>query len=421
MRDEILQGLGHLEELLRQLPAPVAHGLQQKVVELRELLLERRPPRILLVGRRGAGKSSLVNAIFQQPLAEVGHVGRGTLSPRWYSYASERGALEVLDTRGIGEALQAHEADARKAAMSAILSDCRERSPDAVLFLIKAKEIESRTDEDVEDLATICAAIRKMQGVQLPIVCVVNQCDELSPPMVRLDRPDDSERYRNKVAAVRVVEQKLLDRVQEHPALQGQIVNAIGVVSYVEWDAGGQIIEDLRWQIEELVRYMFQELPAQAQVELARLSRVEKLQRDLAMRVVHATAGVCAAVAVVPLPLADIGPITSAQLSMITAVGYLGGRNLSVKAAGEFLVALGVNVGAGFVFRELSRAIIKWAFPAGGSVVSAAVAYAATLALGAASIAYFIEGKSVAEAKEEFARVKRRGEREYHEPKRSGR
>ncbi|HEY8946572.1 MAG TPA: GTPase [Polyangiaceae bacterium] len=413
IKDEILKGLKNLERFLQGLPTPVGEGLRVRVTELRELLVEQRPPRLVLVGRRGAGKSTLINAIFDEPLAGVGHVGRGTLTPRWYSYVSDRGRMEVLDTRGIGEALNAGEPDGRDAALRAIVSECTENTPDAILFLVKAKEIESRTDEDVEDLATISGALTKHQGGKLPVIGVVNQCDELSPPTVRLHAAQGGERQEAKLEAVRVVEHKLFERIRRHPALSSQLVSVIGVVSYAEWGPSRELIEDLRWRIDDLVRYVFERLPAQAQVEMARLSRVKKLQRELGMRIVHATAATAAAVAAVPLPVADIAPITTAQVGMVTAIGYIGGRDLSPKAAAEFLVALGVNVGAGYVFREVARGLIKWAFPTGGSFVSAAVAYAATLALGTAAIAYFVEGKTVEEARDEYGRTKSRGEREY--------
>ncbi|HEY3495350.1 MAG TPA: GTPase [Polyangiaceae bacterium] len=413
IKDELLVGLRNLERFLGNLPAPVSAELLRRIAELRQLLVEQRPPRLLLVGRRGAGKSTLLNAIFGEAVAAVGHTGRGTLEPRWYEYRSERGALDVLDTRGMGESPKPGEPSPRKATIAAIGEACREKAPDAVLFLVKAKEVDSRAEEDVDDLAAVCSKIQESQGSRLAIIGIVNQCDELSPPTVRLERPDATPRYQEKLRAVQVVEQKLAERIRARPELASELVTSLGVVSYAEWDSGGAVVEDLRWRVEELVRYLFEELPAQAQVELARISRVRKLQRELAMRIVQATAGVCATVAAVPIPIADIGPITAAQVGMVTAIGYIGGRELSAKAAGEFLVALGVNVGAGFLFRELARGLIRWAFPGGGSLVSAGIAYAATVGLGAAAVAYFVEGKSVREAQEVYGSERERGEREY--------
>jgi uncharacterized protein (DUF697 family)/predicted GTPase len=408
VKDELLAGLAHLEQVLSHLPGPLGAGLKGRLGELRELLVEQRAPRLVLVGRRGAGKSSLINALFGEPLATVGHVERGTLAPAFYTYQSSRGSLEVLDTRGLGEGRREHEPDAGQATLSALVRASAERPPDALLFLIKAKEVDSRSDEDLQDLSRIAREIEQKTGTRLPVLGVVNQCDELSPPTVRLDRPDDSERYRQKLLAVQAVEQRLATQLSVVARLEA--VGCKGIVSYAEWSPQGQLIEDLRWRVDELVDFLFQQLPVQAQVVMARLGRVHKLQRDVGMRITHATAAVCAALGAVPLPFADMTPITGAQLAMVVAIGHVSGRELTMQAAGEFLVALGVNVGAGFLFREVSRGLIKWAFPAGGSAVSAAVAYAATLGLGRAAIAYFIDGKSVSDAKAEYESARRDAE-----------
>ena len=136
MREEVLAGLKRLEEFLDHLPIPVGGDLRQRIAELRQLLFETRSPRFVLLGRRGAGKSSLINAIFGQQVAEVGHVDVGTLKPRWFPYQGELGAIEVLDTRGFQEAGRPHAGGAAVSVVDSVMRACDLRPADAVLFLL---------------------------------------------------------------------------------------------------------------------------------------------------------------------------------------------------------------------------------------------------------------------------------------------
>jgi uncharacterized protein (DUF697 family) len=133
-----------------------------------------------------------------------------------------------------------------------------------------------------------------------------------------------------------------------------------------------------------------------------RVARVRSLQEELAANITRAVATVCATVAAVPIPLADMIPITALQASLIAAIAWIGGRSLQPKAAGEFLASVGANIGAAFVFRETARAVVKYLFPGGGSAVSSAVAFGGTMAVGAAARAYFIRGESLAKARRAF-------------------
>src|SRR5579883_264287 len=105
--DEALKALARaiarIEELLERLPLDVAKDLRTRVATLRTVLLDKRPPALVLVGRRGAGKSSVVNALFGAKVAELGHVTAQTGRARWYLYERQGGAMSVLDTRGIQE------------------------------------------------------------------------------------------------------------------------------------------------------------------------------------------------------------------------------------------------------------------------------------------------------------------------------
>ncbi len=82
----------------------------QKILDDKELkeLMKRidknRPPRLFLVGRTGAGKSSLVNALCGGYVAEVGDVRSCTVGTKIYNCTdSNRTLMEILDTRGIAE------------------------------------------------------------------------------------------------------------------------------------------------------------------------------------------------------------------------------------------------------------------------------------------------------------------------------
>ena len=155
-----------------------------------------------------------------------------------------------------------------------------------------------------------------------------------------------------------------------------------------------------------MLTYLIEVLPNSTHLELARLAKIRSLQVTLARTIMGATATITGTIAIAPIPLADIIPITTAQVGMIIGIAYISGRELSQKSAMEFLSALGINVGAGMVLREAARALVKYVFPGGGLFVSGIVATAGTIALGEAAIRYFIEGKSIEEAKETFSLVK---------------
>jgi uncharacterized protein (DUF697 family) len=86
---------------------------------------------------------------------------------------------------------------------------------------------------------------------------------------------------------------------------------------------------------------------------------------------------------------------------------YLSGRERSLRAATEFVAALGANVGAGMLLREGTRAILKF-FPGWGNLVCGMVAGAGTYAIGRAAIAYFLEGVSLKDARRTYLASRRK-------------
>lgn len=134
----------------------------------------------------------------------------------------------------------------------------------------------------------------------------------------------------------------------------------------------------------------------------ARMAKVESVQAELATDLTRATATLCAGIAMVPIPVADVFPITAAQVSLVAGIAWLSGRPMDKSSALEFLAAMGANVGAAYALREAARGLVKYVFPGAGSAVSGAVAFAGTMALGAAATTYFIKNQPIEVAKKVF-------------------
>ncbi len=112
-------------------------------------------------------------------------------------------------------------------------------------------------------------------------------------------------------------------------------------------------------------------------------------RRDVANLIVKSCSTIALTVGLAPVPLSDALLIAPLQVVMVSAVAHLGGQPWDRKAAVEWLGSMGVVGGAGFGFRWAAQQLVKF-IPGAGSIVSASVAGAGTVALGQSAIAYFL-------------------------------
>jgi predicted GTPase len=401
---------GLAERAIDRLPEAQGRTGKNELLVLKELLMDARPPKLMILGRRGAGKSSLVNAIFGRRMAAVGSVLSETGRPVWYSYQGPQGEMKILDTRGLGDRTRPEAANFQDA-LDEVRAALADEGPDAILFLCKAKDVDSHIAQDVANIQAVRAFIAERHRYETPVVAVVTQVDELDPKRVEPPYENETKR-RNIETAVRTLQEALTESGIA-------LARAIPVSTYAEYESdaeGVPRVYDNYWNVEELVDYLVEVLPRSAQVQMARLAQLRGVQEKLARKMTAAAAAVAGAIGAAPIPVADILPITGVQIGLIAGIAYLSGREMSKAAAREFLGALGVNVGAAFALREGARALAKFVFPGAGSAVSAGVAFAGTWGIGEAAVAYFIEKRPIAEARERLRRKRRGTEEEGRSP-----
>lgn len=369
----------------------------EKLLSLEKLTLEARAPRIALIGRRGSGKSSLINALFGSQKQLVSHVQAGTGKGKWLWYPSEsEKKIRLLDSRGLGEGEKPKEETTAETPLEELTQAITKEQPDVFLFLVKAKEADARIEEDLKELNQLRKVVKKQHDYDVPVICVVTQVDELDPPHYKELPLDGHPRKAKNIAAVTSLMAKRFAEA-EIPLL-----TVIPVCAYIDFDEeDGSILYDLRWNIDRLASYLVESLPNETKIKMAKEIRVLSAKKKVAYSIVHVISGIAGLIGAEPLPLADLPFLTALQGLMIILIGFIADQQLNTKTAAEFITALGINVGLAFAAREGARAIIKFV-PGFGNAISGIVASAATYGIGVAAITYFIEGKDMEHARKSY-------------------
>lgn len=128
-------GLQAIEQPLASLP----HVLRQLILERIQTLTHYEPV-IGIMGKTGAGKSSLCNALFAREVSSVSNVSACTREPLRFRLQLDERSMTIVDLPGVGETKR-H--DAEYAALY------RKQLPqlDLVLWLIKADDRALAVDE----------------------------------------------------------------------------------------------------------------------------------------------------------------------------------------------------------------------------------------------------------------------------------
>ncbi|MEY8190238.1 GTPase family protein [Peribacillus simplex] len=379
---------------------PISQSKKNKMLDqllkLKTMTVDAREPRIALVGRRGSGKSSLINAMFGQERQYVSSVKSGTGKGKWLWYPSDaEPKIRLLDSRGLGESEAPTEEFEEETPMDELIKAVTEEQPDVFLFLIKAKETDSRIEEDLQELKKLRKIVKENHHYDVPVICVVTQVDELDPPHYKQVPFDANPKKKQNIDEAIALMSK---RFKESDV---PLLNTIPTCSYIDFDEGGNIEYDMRWNIELLSDYLIEALPSEAKLKTAKAMQSQFVKKKFARTIVGTFTAIAGIIGAEPIPFADFPILTGIQGLMIVVIGFIADKEINTKTASEFIAALGINVGIGLLVREGVRAAVRF-IPGAGLAVSGAVAGAVTYGIGQAAIAYFLENKDIDQAKEAY-------------------
>ncbi|GBF05116.1 hypothetical protein DAERI_030282 [Deinococcus aerius] len=108
-----------------------------------------------------------------------------------------------------------------------------------------------------------------------------------------------------------------------------------------------------------------------------------------AEEVIRSAALLSGAIAVEPVPFADILLITPVQAKMVLHIGKIYGFDITPDRAREIAQELGATVAYGLFARQVMRGIAKLALPVIGGLITAPAVYGWTFALGRVAQNYF--------------------------------
>jgi uncharacterized protein len=361
----ILNIVERLERLVTRLPEKIRRPVLRELTPLKELFLQQRPPRFLFIGSSKTPTQRIIDTLFAPGAPEQLNVA---LMPvhRWVDWdISGHGTISILDAR-----------DAADSATAQVQEDLKRQPPD-VIFLFDEGE-SSPEKPAAGKSADVLLHFQHDVGAALADAKVVGVCF-------------GSEK---RAAQLREV-------LKTQPAIRDRLLKVIQFTDMHSAEARG------------LLSVLAEKLPNQAKIEMIRISRDREAQHHVAQMLIKSTTAICTAIGAQPIPLADLPILTSLQVVMVSGIMYISGRERSLRAATEFMTALGANVGAGMLLREGARAVLKF-FPAWGNVVCGMVAGAGTYAIGRAASAFFIGGVSLKEARQKYLSNRKKASRKLH-------
>lgn len=400
-----------IDDLDIDLPSPVKQTVlkvlqSEDMIQMLDGIKRRRPPRVIIMGRSGVGKSSLINAMFRTYLAETSPINVGTKEHSHFKYEKDgKTIFEIIDTRGISENINELETSAEEDLYRLI----EDFNPDAFLFLTSGSD-RSTLKDDTAQLKRIFTQM----DLKTPLITVITRVDEIDP--ARIKRANDyTERKLANIAEKKLQVKQMLKKAH----LPHQFI--VPVSAYIEWnDDAPELLPDEEkeeltieydgtYNIDELIDILEDNIDFNAALELMLSHEFEKSIEKIANQFVKRFSNTSFIVGASPMPVMDVMVLLPIQIIEVLVIAYLSGKEINAKAAREFIMSLGAVFLFGFGLRFVAQQGTKLlnVVPGAGSAISGTIAYSGTYSVGKAAIAYYVRGLSLKESKKVAEKAKK--------------
>jgi len=313
--------------------------------KVEQAMRERGHATVLIAGRSGVGKSTLINAVFQGHLAETGHGAPVTREIR--EYVKPGMPISLIDSRGL-------EADRYKETLSQlerlIIERQREADPNRHVHCgwVCLSEDSRRVDQGE------IALVELLSKYHVPVVVVVTK-----------SRADQG--FRAEV-------QRLLPRAS----------NVVSVRAIRElMDEGHELPPKGLPELVEITMTLIPEGQKTAFVASQKVSLALKQKR--ARTVIMAAATSAGLVGATPIPFADAALLVPIQVGMLAGVSACFGLELDDAFFGTLVSSIAGTAGATALGRVIVGSLFKFlpgVGSAAGSVITSATAATLTTTLG---------------------------------------
>jgi uncharacterized protein (DUF697 family) len=370
----LLHVVERLETFFGKLPAGIQKPILHELTPMKELFLQQRPPRLLFAGSNKTPVLELLRMLFPEAVSDS--VSAIATVNRWHDFQlTDRGTISILDARSSDE-------------NSGEVEDELKRQAADLIFFIDGKDSARKTSHKsaIKNL-TLALHANERANTAAKVIALLEPSGKAGTAAEKSE--SSMAEWRNELETALKSISKMDERL-------------VGV-----FYLGGPNTER---QANKMMSLIARELPNSARIEMARISKDRVVQEDIAQILVKSTTAICTAIGAQPIPLADLPILTTLQLVMVSGIMYVSGRERSLRAATEFVGALGANVGAGMLLREGTRAVLKF-FPGWGNIICGMVAGAGTYAIGRAATVFFVGGVTLKDARRTYLSSRKKSAR----------